>query len=636
MNKGKTVDSGPAGGDCMDRPVAPARPDDVTINFQSAEFNRIDHLNDCSENYRSFESLDGVVTAHELHQMEIGRRRNTPARSRDVVAGPRRRKPKSDPGVPFEEPSPLTVISEGRTLIIDTDADRARASGQKLLKHRLSCTLLVTGNTLPNPSASHLGPIKLLHVDRASVTGAFGGFSAWVTIGGSEKPLAEWCDKAAIFDLVLDLQPAPSFSGSRLPVGYYAPGPDPAALDEAMGELPEMRGQFKKPPFVAFCKNRCFHGRSRTHDCRRCLEICPVRAIRSVDRQIFINHYLCQGCGSCALACPADALRAVRPSPDEMLNSLRSSLEKRSADEVSPISLLISDSESIDIHGFPERNNGLSRRIFFKVEQIAHVRLEALLAAIACGAGEVLVACDPRNPSAIREAVEGQVKMGRAILHELDPEEERIRFLDGSPQDLDLAEAVSPGTRFGGLGTHTAPPAFSSCRDARTLVRLLAGYLHDRSPVQKPWVSLPAGSPFGTVTVDSDACTLCMACVAACPSGALSPGDQAPRLAFRELECHQCGLCQETCPEDAIRRVPRLLFSQTTTEGEAVLREAEPFRCVECGVPFAPPAMIDRIKAKLAGHWMYANERQLRRLQMCGACRTRDALTSREMEPWNP
>jgi hypothetical protein len=45
--------------------------------------------------------------------------------------------------------------------------------------------------------------------------------------------------------------------------------------------------------------------------------------------------------------------------------------------------------------------------------------------------------------------------------------------------------------------------------------------------------------------------------------------------------------------------------------------------------------MIDRMQAKLVGHWMYANERQLRRLRMCGACRTADALASEDMKTWN-
>ena len=636
MNQGKTFDSDPAGGDCADMPVAREKPDGVTINFQSAEFNRIDDLNDCSGNYRSFESLDGVVTAHECHQREISSRKDNLDPSRVGPARPRRNKPENDESDPMETTAPLTVISEGRTLIIDTDAERARACGKTLLEHRLSCTLLVTGSTLPAPLLSGLSRIKLLHADRVSVTGAFGGFSAKVTGDGIEKPLTEWIDDAAVFDLVLDLQAVPSFAGGRLPIGYYAPGPSPAALDEAMAELPEMRGQFQKPQFVVLNRSRCFHGRSRTQDCHRCVEICPLNAVRSVDRGILINHYVCQGCGGCALACPANAIRLVQPSQDQVLIALRSSLAGKLADGVSPISLMISDSEPTPGNGHPGRNGDLSGRICFKVEQIAYVRLEMLLAAIAYGATEVLVACDPRNPSVIREAVEWQVKMARAVVQGLDPGEERIRFLAGSPEDLELTEAVLPRTRFGELGNDTALPTFSSCRDARTLVHLLARYLHDRSGVQKPWVPLPAGSPFGTVTVNSDACTLCMACVAACPSGALSPGDKAPRLAFREPECHQCGLCQETCPEDAIRRVPRLLLGRVTTEGETVLREAEPFRCVECGVPFAPPAMIDRIKAKLAGHWMYANERQLRRLQMCGTCRTRDALTSREMEPWNP
>ena len=49
----------------------------INIDFHSAEFNRTDDLNDYSGNYRSFQSLDGVVTADMRHQME--RRRNRDA-----------------------------------------------------------------------------------------------------------------------------------------------------------------------------------------------------------------------------------------------------------------------------------------------------------------------------------------------------------------------------------------------------------------------------------------------------------------------------------------------------------------------------------------------------------------------------
>jgi ferredoxin len=146
---------------------------------------------------------------------------------------------------------------------------------------------------------------------------------------------------------------------------------------------------------------------------------------------------------------------------------------------------------------------------------------------------------------------------------------------------------------------------------------------------------MPDGSPFGAVAVDSAACTLCMACAVACPSGALSAGRDTPRLTFIESRCHQCGLCRDACPEDAIRLEPRILCDPAAVDVPAVLREAEPFRCVVCGAPFATQVMVDRMQDKLAGHWMYAGERQLRRLRMCRICRTRDALESKDVNAWN-
>ena len=635
----KTPDSNIAGRRCEITPVTQAKSDEVTINFHSAEFNCVDGLNDCAGNYRSFQTLNGVVTAHERHQTEIRSKRDALDLPWRGPACPRKTEVKTDDAEALEAAGPITVISEGRTLIIDTDEERAMTCAKILGDHRLACTLLITGSPLSNTSTSRPGRIKLLHVDSVSVSGAFGGFSAKVTVEGSEKPLVEWLDDVAIFDLVLDLRSTPSYAGGRLPIGYYWPGPSSAALDGAMAELPEMRGQFKKPQFVVFHKNRCFHGRSRSRDCRRCLEICPVNAMRSARREISINHYLCQGCGGCALVCPADAFRMVQSSQEELLKSLRRSLEDRPADVASSTCLVISDSELAANNEFPENKEyDRDRRICFEVEQITYARLEVLLTAIAYGAKEVLVACDSQNPPAIREAVEWQVEMARAILRGLGLGEERIRFLVMSPEDVDLSNALPRSTCLGERANHAPirPAIFSSNGTGRALIYEAAQHLHNRSGVQQPWLPLPMGSPLGAVAVNSDACTFCMACAGACPSGALSSDGKVPRLVFQEFKCHQCGLCRETCPERAIQLMPRLLLDPGATERQTTLRETEPCHCIECGVPFAPPAMVDRIKEKLAGHWMYSSERQLRRLQMCGTCRTRDALTSKETGSWNP
>ena len=78
-----------------------------------------------------------------------------------------------------------------------------------------------------------------------------------------------------------------------------------------------------------------------------------------------------------------------------------------------------------------------------------------------------------------------------------------------------------------------------------------------------------------------------------------------------------------------------MMLDAKQLETPDVLCEAEVFRCIKCNEPFAPKKMVSRMTEKLKEHWMYANERQLRRLKMCRVCRTRDALASEDMRLWN-
>ena len=73
-------------------------------------------------------------------------------------------------------------------------------------------------------------------------------------------------------------------------------------------------------------------------------------------------------------------------------------------------------------------------------------------------------------------------------------------------------------------------------------------------------IALPAGAPFGALAVDKQTCTLCKACIGACPESALIDSTETPSLRFIERNCVQCGLCVSTCPENAITLVPRLLI----------------------------------------------------------------------------
>jgi ferredoxin len=636
---GKPAAPATAGGDEATASSAYETSGGITIDFHSAEFNQTDDLNDCSGNYRSFQSLDGVVTADMRHQMERLRRRDAiDAAADDAVSSKNIERERNEPET-LDAAPPLTVISRGRTLIVDTDAERSIACGKLLSDQGLTCTLLVTKKAAADTSFPRFAQFAFLEVNAVSITGAFGGFSAMVTANGDQQPLSEWFgDEASVFDLVLDLQSTPSYAGDRLPMGYYAPGTDPVTLQEVMAELPEMRGRFHRPQFTAFLKNRCLHGRSRTLDCRQCLAVCPFGAIQSVDRTISIDHYRCQGCGGCAMVCPADAIQMVHPSQEELLSILRRTLEDRSAGAACPPTLVISDLETADGHKLSWMDEGNhDHRVNFEVEQIGHVGLEMLLAALAYGAGAVVVACRTQNPPNIRKAAQWQAQMGSAILRGLGMPEDKIRFAVIPPENnrSEKWTSATTGPEARPDKPLLPPATFSPRHDKRTLVRLATQHLYDQSGVRQPWIPLSTGSPFGAVAVDSAACTLCMACAVACPSGALSAKGDGPRLEFLESRCHQCRLCEEACPEGAMRLLPRMLCDPDAVETPAVLNEAEPVRCIECGVPFASQAMINRIQGKLTGHWMYAAERQLRRLRMCRTCRTRDALGSQDMKSGN-
>jgi ferredoxin len=170
--------------------------------------------------------------------------------------------------------------------------------------------------------------------------------------------------------------------------------------------------------------------------------------------------------------------------------------------------------------------------------------------------------------------------------------------------------------------------SFNLSTEKRTSLDLALDALFKESESRKQEIALPAGAPFGAITVNKETCTLCKACVGACPEGALLDSPEAPTLRFIERNCVQCGLCASTCPEDAIRLVPQLLLGPKAKE-PAVLNEAEPFHCTRCAKPFGTKQMVDNMMVKLGGHSMFAGAGALRRLMMCADCRVVDMMENK-------
>ena len=145
---------------------------------------------------------------------------------------------------------------------------------------------------------------------------------------------------------------------------------------------------------------------------------------------------------------------------------------------------------------------------------------------------------------------------------------QQLQLLLHQPTALCIALAPAAGV--------DPPATFALSNDKRTAVEFAIEHLARHAPRRVDEIVLPEGSPFGQVVVDKAACTMCMSCVGACPASALMDGGDRPMLKFLERNCVQCGLCEATCPEDAIRLEPRLLLTAAVRETR-VLNETQPF-----------------------------------------------------------
>jgi ferredoxin len=180
------------------------------------------------------------------------------------------------------------------------------------------------------------------------------------------------------------------------------------------------------------------------------------------------------------------------------------------------------------------------------------------------------------------------------------------------------------------------PASFLPVGDKRGVLRFALRELHYSAPTPVDIVTLPAHAPFGAVEIDTAGCTLCLACVSACPTGALTDDPERPMLRFAEAACVQCGLCKATCPEKVITLQPRLDF-RNGVGGVRVLKEEPPFCCIRCNKPFGVKSTIERVVAKLADkHWMYKDSpERLDLIRMCDDCRVA-VVSERDFDPYGP
>ncbi|GAB2588769.1 4Fe-4S dicluster domain-containing protein [Nitrincola alkalisediminis] len=529
----------------------------------------------------------------------------------------------------------ITYTSQGHLLILGPE-DLIRLAAAQLSGLK-SITLLAMGQ-VSSQSDEHLEKalaavpeLTSIYLPLESLTGWLGSYHLQLKSpqGDIVNPAKLYTGKDT-FDMVLDLNLEPTLAAEMSPPGYFHIAADSDHLVQAIEEISSLVGEFEKPEYVQVNHDICAHSDRGKLGCTRCLDVCPADAITSHNRtdthdfQISVDVHLCHGAGSCTTACPTGALTFAAPRPQSQLERLRHYLDSyRQAGGEHPAILIHAEHTDIDLESLP------THVLPVALEEAAGAGAEIWLALLVQGATYVAIAVDEETPPSLQRLLKDEIKLTGRLLTALGHPAQRLSLVDVAFLDTDLAELEDAVAPWRGM---PEGPSYPYQGKRKTLNEAL-DRLYEQGDADDAIVTLPMGSPYGQVRVDVDACTLCMSCVAICPTSALHSGkDQSPRLSFLEGDCVQCGLCERACPEQAIQLEARFAPAAGIRGEPRVMKEEEPFHCISCGKAFATQSTIKKISQKLEAHPYFQGD-AAKRLHMCEDCRVRDSYRELAADP---
>ncbi|MGN0933052.1 4Fe-4S binding protein [Falsigemmobacter intermedius] len=528
---------------------------------------------------------------------------------------------------------PVTTVSydsQGVTLILGRD-DRALELA-RALQGQLDVTVLLQPGAEAVPRSTDAFPVAQGLVKKAE--GWLGGFKLVIDAYSLAHPaprsgygFGEGRDGAVSnCDLVIDLTGgAPLFSAHDLRPGYLRDDPArPGVVAELALKAAGHIGTFDKERFVSLNPGLCAHSRNRISGCSNCVDLCPTGAITPGGDVVSIDPMICAGCGQCAAACPGGAISYDLPPVGTLAEQLRAMLTayETAGGTAQPVILFADSKHGMALIELSARlGRGLPAHVLpFEVNELTRLGPDTLAATLAWGADVVLLA--PERPGHPLDGLQATLRLIGDLTGPMGYGAERLVLLQTDDPEVLESHLRQPRGSARPAASRFLPPS-----DKRGLMTTALTELNRLAPASQSLVPLAKGAPFGAVVLDTSACTLCMACAGACPAGALIDNPETPMLRFTESACLQCGICEATCPEKAISLTPQADFT-AWDQPKRVLHEEEPFCCTGCGKGFGTRSGIERIMAKLEGHWMFTGARGntgISMLTLCEDCRVKRA-----------
>jgi len=287
-------------------------------------------------------------------------------------------------------PPTVSYESRGNLLIIGAyDTITALAPQFSTLN---SVTLLATSAAEATP-ASKDKTVFFSH--DVTIKGYLGAFVVNCRIAGTlldtYTNLAEVTIGGDSFDLVVDMSANSLIDTEIAAPGYYPVGSGKAELADVIETLPDMLGTFDKPKYFRLNNDICAHSSRGVGGCTRCVDACPAGALSSNGHAIEINPFLCQGVGTCATACPTEAITYALPDAEKTQNFIYRLLNSyQMAGGLKPTILFFGNR---DEQAVAEKLPALPSNVIpVALEELATVGVDTWFSALIYGAHQVLLA----------------------------------------------------------------------------------------------------------------------------------------------------------------------------------------------------------------------------------------------------
>lgn len=420
-----------------------------------------------------------------------------------------------------------------------------------------------------------------------------------VTIRKEEELLDLDCDQIIWAD-------APSFAMKQS--GVYDTNID--GLEKTIKTINERKGSFKYKNYVKYDSSICQYHERNEEICGKCAEVCPTVAILKLDekKHLEFSHIDCHSCGGCISVCPSGALdysQMPRVAFKEVTDFYRDSIALIIPRKMELESLHVDLPKGV-LPLAIEGEKYLHEAHFMSLIQTSGNPVIFYTDFISRGTGDVI-----RIINDIFKKKYGK----EAIIVCKDENQLKDSMINITP----LEECVY-GINEDGLRKRE----IFSARLAHLVGEDDLGTVKTGEHVH-----------YGNITINQDACTLCLSCVGACNVRALTAHPEDNTLRFNPSICTNCTYCEVICPEDNCLTVIRDEINLNPDYfKQNVMATDDLFECIECGTEFATVKAVEKIANMMAPRFG-GDELKIKTLYCCADCKSKVMLQAHRDERTN-